>query len=81
MAYYVATMQSSGAPRTQKMDWRVARGPSDMRDTLCGDPATVKCFAHSENEKELMSEVLPTFETFDEATLQSSSALRTQEME
>ena len=38
---YVATQQSSGALRTQKMEWVDVRGRCDLRDIQSGD-ATIR---------------------------------------
>ena len=50
---YVATQQSSGALRTQKMEWVDVRGRCDLRGTLRGDAAVVKCSEHPGNELNL----------------------------
>ena len=45
----VATRRSSGAFRTQEMEWNDVRGRFDLCDILLGDAAVVECIAHSEN--------------------------------
>ena len=50
---YVATRLSSSALRTQKMEWVDVRGRCDLRGTLRGDAAVVKCSEHPGNELNL----------------------------